>query len=424
MKDFFESLKECPSLSAIGAQPRMVSWFSLNTNIKFLLPGFTLNQQGFLSYEDAGPLEEPAAVIDGAAAKAHYSEKLRRLKKVCNRIALAAKLLTPWLRHEMMLYMKVTDAHWLAFGTLASLKLNGENHRKYVHKMATGQWYFVLRESLINVIQTTSTLETLGVTLGDNCGEENALQEQRDRCSRLLEVALAITGFRADSLGEHDSSYSMRFALVFSDSLEQQRAAVRSFKEHFHFLLQMEERARGDDGLLEVLRHIVWRQDPLVLLLFMLWDRPRGDEIDTEAFEVTKQMFDHQGDTRLNEEPNRLCKQNTDYQSHSVCSETRDQYACIMGDILQHRKLGTTWEPDLEDSSVKLPSVSKLWRPPHDLRMEWSSILFPDRKFVISNTRKRTCRVCCLAMVAASSSRRAVCGCTAPLESLGQLVVS
>ena len=63
---------------------------------------------------------------------------------------------------------------------------------------------------------------------------------------------------------------------------------MRSFKEDFHFLLQMEERARGGDGLLEVLRHVVWRQDPLVRLLFMLWDRPRGDEIDNEALELTK----------------------------------------------------------------------------------------------------------------------------------------
>ena len=53
-----------------------------------------------------------------------------------------------------------------------------------------------------------------------------------------------------------------------------------------------------------------------------------------------------------------------------------------MGDILQRRKCGTTWETDLENSSVKLPSVSKLWHlPPHDLRMEWSSILSPDRKW-------------------------------------------
>ena len=53
-----------------------------------------------------------------------------------------------------------------------------------------------------------------------------------------------------------------------------------------------------------------------------------------------------------------------------------------MGDILQCRKLGTTWEPDLENSSVKLPSVSKLWHPPpQDLRMELSSILSPDRKW-------------------------------------------
>ena len=119
-----------------------------------------------------------------------------------------------------------------------------------------GQWYFVLRESLINVIQTASTFRTLGITLGGICDEEHALQEQRDRCSRVLEVALAINGFRADSLREHDSSHTMRFALVLYDSWEQQRAAVRSFKEDFHFLLQMEEHARGDDGLLEVLRHI------------------------------------------------------------------------------------------------------------------------------------------------------------------------
>ena len=235
---------------------------------------------------------------------------------------------------------------------------------------------------MINVIETASTLRTLGITLGGVCDEELALQEQRDRCSRVLEVALAINGFRADSLREHDCSYFMRFALVLSDSLEQQRAAVRSFKEDFHFLLPMEVCARGDDGLLELLRHIIWRQDPLVRLLFMLWDRPRGDEIDSEALEITKQMFDHQGDTRLNEESNRLCRQNSDFQTHSVCSETRDQYACVMGDILQRRKLGTTWEPDLQDSSVKLPSVSNLWHlPAHDLRMEWSSSLSPDRKW-------------------------------------------
>ena len=147
---------------------------------------------------------------------------------------------------------------------------------------------------------------------------------------------------------------------------------------------------------------VVWRQDPLVRLLFMLWDRPRGDEIDNEAFELTKQMFDHHGDTRLNEESNRLCKQNTDLRSHSVCSETRDQYACVMGDILQLRKLGTSWKPELEDSSVKVPSVSKLWRPPpHYFAHGMVQHSVSRSKVVVSNTRKRTCRACCLELVAA-----------------------
>ena len=124
-----------------------------------------------------------------------------------------------------------------------------------------------------------------------------------------------------------------------------------------------------------------------------------------EALELTKRMFDHQGDTRLNEESYRLYKQNTDFQSNSVCFEIRDQYACVMVDMLQRRKLGKTWEPDLENSYVKLPSVSKLWRPPpHDLRMELVQHLVSRSKVVISNTKKRTCRVRCVAMVAAFSS--------------------
>ena len=278
--------------------------------------------------------------------------------------------------------------------------------------MAMGQWYFVLRESLINVIQTTSTLRTLGVALGGNCGEENALQEQRDRCSRLLEV-----GFRADSLREHDSSYLMWFALVLSD-LEQQRAAVRSFKEDFHFLWQMEECARGDDGLLEVRHHAAWRQDPLVCLLFMLWDRPRGDEIDNEALELTKHMFDHQRDTRLNEESNRLCKQNTEFQSHSVCSETRDQHACVMGTIVQRRKLGTTWEPNLENSSVKL-AFSSAWfahgMVQHLCLQIESGHLQHQKTNVLGLVHGNGC---CIFIV--KGCRRMY----GPLESLGQLVAS
>ena len=96
-------------------------------------------------------------------------------------------------------------------------------------------------------------------------------------------------GFRVDSLRENDSSYPVRFALVLSDSLEKQRAAVRSFREDFH-LLQMEELARGDHGLMEMLRHAVWRQDPLVRLLVTFWDLSRGDKIDNEGLELTKNV--------------------------------------------------------------------------------------------------------------------------------------
>ena len=168
-----------------------------------------------------------------------------------------------------MLYMKVTDAHWLAFGTSTSSTVKTTESLRSSCPRGTS-----FCESLINVIQTTSTLKTLE-------------SEQKDRCSRLWKWHWQSTGF-ADSLREPDSSHPMRFALVLSDSLEQQCTAVRSFKEAFHFLLQMEERARGNGGLLE---------DPFVRLLFMLWDRPRGDEIDNEALEITKEMFDHQGDT-------------------------------------------------------------------------------------------------------------------------------
>ena len=65
-----------------------------------------------------------------------------------------------------------------------------------------------------------------------------------------------------------------------------------------------------------------------------------------------------------------------------------------MGD--KRRKLGTTWEPDLENSYVKLPSVSNFWHLlPYDLRTEWSSILSPDRKW--SSRTPENERVGCVA---------------------------
>ena len=162
-----------------------------------------MNQQGFLSYfrrcyeEDAGPLEEPVATIDGAAAKAHYSEELRRLNKGCNRIALAAKLLTPWLRHEMMLYMKVTDAHWLAFGTLGSLKLNDE--RKPPKDCAQhGHGTVVLRSARV-VHQCHSDNIDL-----ENIGSRSWRQLWRGKCAAGAEGSL-LSSFRG-SIGNQGVS--------------------------------------------------------------------------------------------------------------------------------------------------------------------------------------------------------------------------
>ena len=67
----------------------------------------------------------------------------------------------------------------------------------------------------------------------------------------------------------------MRFALVLSDSLEQQRAAVRSFREDFHLLLQMKDRALGDDRLMEVLRHAA----TMIAMVQKMFDAPTHDEL-------------------------------------------------------------------------------------------------------------------------------------------------
>ena len=99
--------------------------------------------------------------------------RICNVSRRCTRIDFAAELLTPWLGHEMMLYMKVTDVHWFAFRIPASL--NSSSTVKTTESLRT-TWPWdsgtSLCESLINVIQTTS----------GNCGEENALQEQRDCC--------------------------------------------------------------------------------------------------------------------------------------------------------------------------------------------------------------------------------------------------
>ena len=58
-------------------------------------------------------------------------------------------------------------------------------------------------------------------------------------------------------------------------SLEQQRAAVRSFREDFHLLLQMKDRALGDDRLMKVLRHAA----TMIAMVQKMFDAPTHDEL-------------------------------------------------------------------------------------------------------------------------------------------------
>ena len=164
VKVLFESLEEWTSyLSAIGAQPRMVSWFRLITSIKFCCQASLSTSKAFLSH-------------------------------LASCIALAANLSTPCLRHEMMLYMKVTDEHWIALLTLASLKLN-ETHRKYAHSLA------------IALSSANIDFENVGRRSWSQLWRGERSSGGKGSSHSLLEVALAINGFRADSLREHDSSY-------------------------------------------------------------------------------------------------------------------------------------------------------------------------------------------------------------------------
>ena len=84
----------------------------------------------------------------------------------------------------------------------------------------------------------------------------------------------------------------------------------------------------------------------------------------------------------MNEQWDRFCKQNTDFQSHSVWCETRDQYACVMGDISQRRNwhnLGARSRRFVCEIAICFTALASFL--PHDLRVEWSSILSPDRKW-------------------------------------------
>ena len=171
---FLDSLKSSPSLSKMGQQPRMMSWFSLNESIKGLLPDFTLNMYGYRAYHERYFSQELVdvfvPVVGELAATAdeptNYKEELQRLRKGGNQISLAAKLMSLSLRSDMRIYSKVSASHWLFFGNMAKLKLSGKDNQQFARAMAMGRWYHPVRNSMIQSLKNFSGFNFMGVQIG------------------------------------------------------------------------------------------------------------------------------------------------------------------------------------------------------------------------------------------------------------------
>ena len=176
--------------------------------------------------------------------------------------------------------------------------------------MASGKWRSSLTKSVSAAFNSVDALRYVGVKMS-RAEPEAVVEQQMALVRRISRLALTIADKRARNLFEHDTCYPLRFALALTDELtddeDARLRAVNSFRDDFQLLLSLESKANYSDDVNHMLGEIPWLAEAANRVTMMLYDRPPSRTlVDDDAQSLVNDMFDHQGDTKINEDSNNM----------------------------------------------------------------------------------------------------------------------
>ena len=332
----FACLSALPSFVEKGAAPKMMRWFSINQMWEARKTEFwslKLILQHASSSED-GPMAE---VFDPAKLMSQNPQKeLSALKAMHGGLVLAEKLITPWLRSRIRIYITATRRCWTWYTHQVTTVKTPKDGLAHNVSQCCGKW----QREIADLGQTL--MDVNGLT--DCCLMPNQVSlaggqiEQCGAASVLLEFVVALIGNRAFANMAHDAP-PFCYADVFHPSPAAKDGVMLTMKADWELLVAFETRRHDNDVAQDVFSDVAELVPPAVRLMYIAFHEDRWQASSPSGRRILNCLLGGMPDSKSVEDTHQhlrdLQRKGRSLSSSRICRHR----ACVASGTLEERSI-------------------------------------------------------------------------------------
>jgi hypothetical protein len=330
----FQALATLRSFTRKGAAPKMMRWFSVNALWEEQKGDFwalKLILQHMSSSEDGPQAEDfdPGAVMEGNPKK-----ELAALKGKYGGLALAEKLITPWLRSRARLYVTATRASWTWYTHQVKTVKSTKDGLAYNLQRCCGGWQAELVD-LVKVLTDAESLRECDL-LPAQAVALSGEGEQAACCETLLDFVVALVGNRAFSGAFHDGP-PFCYANVFSSDPAAKIAAMTAMKEDWRMLVTFENTRHANPVSAAVFEDLSEVVPPAVRIMYLTFQEDKWSASSSAGRRVLACMLKGFPDSKIVEDTHQHLRDLQRKGRSLVSSRICRHRACVQSGNLENR---------------------------------------------------------------------------------------
>lgn len=337
------------------AAPKMMRWFSFNQAFHeraswFWPTKMILTHHLRRTQPEVGTMEDPAHVMQRDPRK-----ELQALKASMGGLALAEKLLNPWLHFAIRVYYYGTKASWTWYTEQRTRVKNCDASLRFLLKASRGAWQQVVQNTFHDCLYTQAHLGSMALL---DCSSPADHAVQQARAEVVLDFAILLSRNLVSSFFQYEAPpYS--YAGVFSSSPSSKAEAMDRMKRDANAMYLVESLVHKHPSLRRLVDDV---KDVICLPVRICWaafERDKYNSLSTCGRRHLTTMLNALPDASVVEDQHQHLRDLQRQQRSYVSSKVRRYAACIDS--------GSVTCGNVNDSNVFFPSLAPTIR--HEIRV-------------------------------------------------------
>lgn len=326
----------------------------------------------------------PMPLFDAAAGMQDDPRKeLAALKAQHGGMALAEKLLTPWLRSRIRLYVEGSRASWTWFTEQVTSVKTPKDGLSHFVRVANGGWQKEIK-AIVAILTKASSLRDCDLLPGASV---LSCDEQAECSKTLFAFIGTLIGHRSFTGIMHDCP-PFCYAAVLSSNAAAKQDAVDMMKRDWAIVVALENVVHNNAVAAQVVNDLTDVFPPCVRIMYLAFEKDSWSAASIAGRRVLGCMLKGLPDSKLVEDTHQHLRDLQRHNRSHVSSKVRRMMACVASNNLElrgieHRKI-TKGEFAARFVERVPPLADKFKSRKHKMQQDWYELL--DKRDWVSPT--------------------------------------